>query len=300
MTQQRRFKFQSASLVLGSVLAVAFVSAACSNDKASFGTGSVRSLELVRNSDGATTNVDAETVYSTADSSAPEIDEAALPDEPVTEEVTADLESKDETSKEILPGGTYDDAPAENGSTSTSTTTSTSGETAEEPEHPGNKKGRGPGERNNENPEAAKAAGLAKAAEAKERRAKAVAGGCSESVITEAALTSCRDSLELGTDVKTDSFRNVSVTGKNMNNKSLFSDGASENSKPTFLNVCAKNVNHSTIELLDPKGVYCIDMRVKNMNTFIFKVHCDAKVSFVNLQRKNANKEETLKVGCKK
>jgi hypothetical protein len=91
----------------------------------------------------------------------------------------------------------------------------------------------------------------------------------------------------------------VSVKGKNLNNKVLFKDKGQDKSQPTFLNICAKNANNSSIEMLDPKGVYCVDMRVKNMNSFTFTIHCDAKVSFVNLERKNAKNEKTLKVGCK-
>lgn len=98
---------------------------------------------------------------------------------------------------------------------------------------------------------------------------------------------------KLKSDENVASFKVVNISGTNRNNSVLFEDPSTSAASLVLLRISLKNVNNSTIQLLNPKSTYCIDMQVKNMNQFKFKIACESKVGFVRLVNKNANKAST-------
>lgn len=98
---------------------------------------------------------------------------------------------------------------------------------------------------------------------------------------------------KLKSDANVASFKVVNISGTNQNNSVLFEDLSTSAASMVLLRISLKNVNNSTIQLLNPKSTYCIDMQVKNMNQFKFKIACESKVGFVRLVNKNANKAST-------
>ncbi len=213
--KRRHQKAFSPAFISGTLVAVALGSTACSNTTATFGSGrSLSTLELMRNADGTTTNVDGETIYSSAEATVPSIDEAAFPDETVVQDVNARLESKDHAPSEQPPMTQSDETPAED-----EAETPPAEDVAFSEDEPTKV----------EAPQDA-AQPSAKPSEAAAPPEPSLASsqdsieGCGQSIITEDVLKSCRESLDLGDEIKLDSFRSVSVKGKNLNNKVLFKD----------------------------------------------------------------------------
>jgi hypothetical protein len=222
--------------------------AACSDKQGQFSSSSVAALELTRNSDGVTADVDAGTVADAVGAEA--TTQASTGDSTVS----ADLESSD-----VKPAtNTEAEASSTSGSDSASHTASQTTASSDDVTSP-----------------------------AEEEEAT---GDTSE------LIGACLDELKLTTPSAA-SFTEHTITGKNKNKRVLFSDKGPDKT-PLFLRIHLKNVNRSSLELLTPERIYCVDMRVKNMNKFRFKFHCDAKVAFVNLQHKKAKKVKTLRVQC--
>lgn len=222
--------------------------AACSDKQGQFSSSSVAALELTRNSDGVTADVDAQAVYGA-------IGEEASAEAPAKEDdVNADLDSSAEAaavSPEVEPSSTSGSDSASHTASQTTASSDDVTSPAEEEEATGE---------------------------------------------TSELIGACLDELKLTTPSAA-SFTEHTITGKNRKKQVLFSDKGPDKT-PLFLRIHLKNVKRSSLELLTPERIYCVDMRVKNMNKFQFKFHCDAKVAFVNLQFKKAKKVRTVRVQC--
>lgn len=115
--------------------------------------------------------------------------------------------------------------------------------------------------------------------------------------IDTALMGACLDKLKVQNNFA--SFKVVNIEGTNENNRVLFEDSANSEPSLTLLRIVLKNVNSSSIKILNPKSTYCIDMQVKNMNQFKFQVACESKAGFVRLTNKNANKMSTDVIGIR-
>jgi hypothetical protein len=270
---------------LGSFL-LALAVVGCSNEKTAFSSKAADSLLSDRNSDGTTSEFQGNTVYAATDASVADADVA-----------DSELNYNDAvaaTPEQPSPGV---EAVLTSEKTDTSAPTASAVPTYDS-EKPGNK------DKDKESDKASE-----KAAEKTAGRPGPVAPVASEPpppAVSSETAASCASPLGLNpapsaADFKFELVTKLKKNGKlaNANHKMLFSDPASKDTKPLFLKVSLKNVNKSSIELLDPNGLYCVDMKVKNMNKFKFKFHCDAKVVFVNLQSKKSKKSETLRAQCK-
>lgn len=113
--------------------------------------------------------------------------------------------------------------------------------------------------------------------------------------IDTALMGACLDKLKVQNNFA--SFKVVNIEGTNENNRILYEDPANSEPSLTLLRIVLKNVNSSSIKILNPKSTYCIDMQVKNMNQFKFQVACESKAGFVRLTNKNANKMSTDVIG---
>lgn len=226
--------------------------AACSDKQGQFSSSSVAALELTRNSDGVTADVDAQSVYGAIGKEASAEAGAEAPAK--EDDVNADLDSSAEASA-VTPEA---EASSTSGSDSASHTASQTTASSDDVTSP-----------------------------AEEEEAT---GDTSE------LIGACLDELKLTTPSAA-SFTEHTITGKNRKKQVLFSDKGPDKT-PLFLRIHLKNVKRSSLELLTPERIYCVDMRVKNMNKFQFKFHCDAKVAFVNLQFKKAKKVRTVRVQC--
>jgi hypothetical protein len=72
----------------------------------------------------------------------------------------------------------------------------------------------------------------------------------------------------------------VSVDQSNGNNGIIYSDDkASDTPRLVLITITAKNVNSSVLELLDPKGWYCVDVQSKAANNFTILADCKAVVA---------------------
>lgn len=270
--------------------ALVALSWACSGKQARFGSSTLAALEIARNSDGVTADLDAQAVYGTAGVEASEDGTAEATGEtnPVASGETTQ-EADGEPIEQDAGGGTDGSegtevsadlkSEASNAALPTATGTAQSGgsksgskNVSDSPSHPESKDSKQPKEERNSEPQHE-------------------APGDKSSLIS-----ACLEELDLAA-TSTGSFSEHTIAGKNKNNRVLFSDKGPDKT-PLLLHIHLKNVNRSSLELLNPERVYCVDMQVKNMNKFKFTFHCDAKIAFVNLKRKNSNKAETLRVQC--
>jgi hypothetical protein len=268
----------------------------CSNEKMEFTSKVSEALLSERNDDGKTSDIEGSLIYiasnATVDTSA--MDDSDSDDEDAVAETSP--APAPAPAAEVTPPGVEavltsekTDAPAP----TASVTPTASPELVYETEK---SKGKG----------AEKAEEKSTAAPKKDEEAPIASSQPQTPAVTAEDAKTCADALGLNpapsaADFKFELVTKLKKNGKlaNANNKLLFSDPASEDTKSLFLKVAFKNVNKSSIELLDPNGLYCVDMKVKNMNKFKFKFHCDAKVVFVNLQSKKSKKSETLRLQCK-
>ena len=276
---------------LGSFL-LALAVIGCSNEKMAFTSKAGETLLSDRNGDGKTSDIEGNLIYAASDAT---VDTSAM-DDSESDDDDAVAETSPAPAAEVTPPGVEavltsekTDAPAP----TASVTPTASPELVYETEK---SKGKG----------AEKAEEKSAAAPKKDEEAPVASSQPQPPAVTAEDAKTCADALGLNpapsaADFKFELVTKLKKNGKlaNANNKLLFSDPASEDTKPLFLKVAFKNVNKSSIELLDPNGLYCVDMKVKNMNKFKFKFHCDAKVVFVNLQSKKSKKSETLRLQCK-
>jgi hypothetical protein len=90
------------------------------------------------------------------------------------------------------------------------------------------------------------------------------------------------------------SYKLVSVEGKNGNKSIVYEDSESGEGSLILLRIRENNLNKAQIKMLNPKSTYCVDIEAKNMNKFTFTMACEAKVGFVKLENKNDNKMSTV------
>lgn len=238
--------------------------ASCGGKKAQFSSYKLAELEVSRNSDGETADLDASMIYSSADAQA-DID-AVPPEEIASDEPLTEPASKENAATSQEPSTAS--APADGTSSSVS-----SPQTPSEMETKSDETEGTADHKTSEKPEIK---------------------GTSN---TDQLIQECKDALSIP-DIPNESFVEEMIEDKNRNNQTLYRDDLSNNA-PLLLRVHLKNVNMSTIELLNPSRTYCIDMQVKNMNKFEFKFHCDSKIAFINLKSKNGNNSKVMKVQCK-
>ena len=84
----------------------------------------------------------------------------------------------------------------------------------------------------------------------------------------------------------------------NMNSNLIFED-REVTDQPVILKLIlsSKNVNEAKMELLNPRGYYCIYSNAKNMNGFSAKIHCNAHLAVLQQDYQQANGYTTTKVG---
>ena len=82
----------------------------------------------------------------------------------------------------------------------------------------------------------------------------------------------------------------IEVTDANNNSGVLYSD-TTTSPKPRFviLNVTAKNVNGSIMNLKDPRGWYCVNLVTKNANNFMLNIGCLTTVATLNQSQQSTN-----------
>jgi hypothetical protein len=72
----------------------------------------------------------------------------------------------------------------------------------------------------------------------------------------------------------------IVVEESNDNNGTIYSDDeSSEKPRLVLITITSKNVNSSVLELLDPKGWYCVDVLSKAANNFTIRADCKAVVA---------------------
>jgi len=105
--------------------------------------------------------------------------------------------------------------------------------------------------------------------------------------VDDSSISACINSF--GIQNQYTNYKVVTISGTNRNNQTIFEDPAAETGSLILLKITLKNVNNSSIKLLNSKSAYCINMQVRNMNAFKFQMACRSKVGIVKMENQNSN-----------